>query len=380
MAVCDVQSPGAFDESLTLDCFIFPHPLVSSVISIRLVLFQNAEENTLPGEFTETVEELSCLPEAEAETTLCADTRSQSPVRIIEIDTRLCEQSVAPREDIVEETILPTEVAVMASVPDSTVKGLAGLSMSDNPETDTAETVNHEDCNMSSSDMSEEVITPSSSQTESTEEAKPYEFPEGIFDDPDHDIFEDSPEVMGGKRIPRVLVPSELWAEAVEKDTWRETFYVPASMGGVLIGRFGKNVRELKNQWNAEFSLNMCPGRQDTLLLKLSCPVEYKENVIHWITSRFKMRPSQTTIGNPNQLRRTLPLGDVTPVHVRSLYGLKEFFVTIKDKEFDRYVAMQEELDKDYATLSSSRMQLYEPVTSGTVAVLPHNFGFARAL
>nr|VZI41193.1 unnamed protein product [Spirometra erinaceieuropaei] len=338
------------------------------------------QESTLPGEFTEIVEDLSCLPEAEAQTTLCGETDIQAPVSIIKLDTQLCEQSAAPHENIIEETILPQHVAAMSSVPDSTVKGLAALSMSDNPEANVISTVNHEDCDMSGSDMSEEVITPNSSRTESTEEGKPYEFPEGIFDDPDHDIVEDSPEVLGGKKIPRVLVPSDLWAEAVEKDTWRETFYVPASMGGVLIGRFGKNVRELKNQWNAEFSLNMCPGRQDTLLLKLSCPIEYKENVIHWITSRFKMRPSQTTIGNPNQLRRTLPLGDVTPVRVRSLYGLKEFFVTIKDKEFDRYVAMQEELDKDYASLNSSRMQLYEPVTSGTVAVLPHNFGFARAL
>ncbi len=65
---------------------------------------------------------------------------------------------------------------------------------------------------------------------------------------------------------------------------------------------------------------------------------------------------------------------------MRSLYGLKEFFVTVKDAEYKRYLTMQEELDKDYATLNSSRMQLYEPVTSGTVAVLPHNYGFARAL
>ncbi|BHF65971.1 hypothetical protein SprV_0200898500 [Sparganum proliferum] len=195
------------------------------------------QESTLPGEFTEIVEDLSCLLEAEAQSTLCGET---APVSIIKLDTQLCEQSVAPHENIIEETILPQHVAAMASVPDSTVKGLAALSMSDNPEAGVINTVNHEDCDMSGSDMSEEVITPNSSRTESTEEGKSYEFPEGIFDDPDHDIVEDSPEVSGGKKIPRVLVPSDLWAEAVEKDTWRETFYVPASMGGVLIGRFGK--------------------------------------------------------------------------------------------------------------------------------------------
>ncbi len=157
-----------------------------------------------------------------------------------------------------------------------------------------------EDGDVSGSDVSEDVITPSSSISES-EQAK--SLPKGIFNDPDNDIIEDAPEVLDGKTIPRVLVPSDMWEEVVEKDTWRETFNVPASMGGVLIGRFGKNVRELKSQWNAEFSLNMCPGRQDTLLLKLSCPIENKENVMHWISSRFKMRPSQTTIGNPNQLR-----------------------------------------------------------------------------
>ncbi|VDD77385.1 unnamed protein product, partial [Mesocestoides corti] len=230
---------------------------------------------------------------------------------------------------------------------------------------------------ISASDGSEEAASPCSSETDSE---LVQSLPKGIFNDPDNDIVEDAPEVLDGKTIPRVLVPDDLWAEAVEKDTWRETFYVPASMGGVLIGRFGKNVRELKSQWNAEFSLNMCPGRQDTLLLKLSCPVEHKENVLHWISGRFKMRPSQTTIGNPNQLRRLLPLGHFTQIQVRSLYGLKEFFVTIKDSEYSRYLAMQEELDKDYASLSSSRMQLYEPVTSGTVAILPHSYGFARAL
>ncbi len=78
--------------------------------------------------------------------------------------------------------------------------------------------------------------------------------------------------------------------------------------------------------------------------------------------------------------QRLLRLGELTHIQVRSLYGLKEFFVTVKDAEYERYLIMQKELDKDYSTLNSSRMQLYEPVTSGTVAVLPHNYGFARAL
>lgn len=73
-------------------------------------------------------------------------------------------------------------------------------------------------------------------------------------------------------------------------------------------------------------------------------------------------------------------MGETTEVQIRSLYGLKEFFLTIKDDEYTRYLSMQEKLDKDYSTLNSSRMQLYEPVTSGTVAVLPHSYGFARAL
>lgn len=73
-------------------------------------------------------------------------------------------------------------------------------------------------------------------------------------------------------------------------------------------------------------------------------------------------------------------MGEYTNVKIRSLYGLKEFFVTVRDAEYERYEEMQKELDKDYSTLNSTRMQLYEPVTSGTVAVLPHVFGFARAL
>lgn len=95
-----------------------------------------------------------------------------------------------------------------------------------------------EECDLSGSESFEEVITSTSSQTDFEENG--YGLPKGIFNDPDNDIVEDSPQVMDGKSIPRVLVPSDLWEEAVERDTWRETFYVPASMGGVLIGRFGK--------------------------------------------------------------------------------------------------------------------------------------------
>ncbi|KER31769.1 hypothetical protein T265_02005 [Opisthorchis viverrini] len=141
-----------------------------------------------------------------------------------------------------------------------------------------------------------------------------------------------------------------------------------------------RNVRELKNIWQAEFSLNTCPGRQDTLIFRLSCPVKHKDDVLRWVARRFRMRPSKTPIGNPNQLKRYLPLGEPVPVHVRSLYASKEFFVTIQDDEYSRYLKLQAELDSDYNTVNNFRVQLCEPVTSGTVAVVPHSQGFARAL
>ncbi|CAH8563078.1 unnamed protein product [Heterobilharzia americana] len=203
--------------------------------------------------------------------------------------------------------------------------------------------------------------------------------PEG-FSDPSNDIHEANPEEMDGKILPRVLIPSDMWAEVVDGDIWHETFLIPAYMGGVLIGRLGKNVKELRNMWQAEFSLNTCPGKQDTLVFKLSCPLRHKNDVLRWVAHRFKMRPSKTTIGNPNQLKRQLPLGVPVPVQIRSLYGSKEFFVTIPDDEYSNYLTMQEELEKDYSAASAYRIQLCEPVTSGTVAVVPHSQGFARAL
>ncbi|KAK4471891.1 hypothetical protein MN116_005277 [Schistosoma mekongi] len=203
--------------------------------------------------------------------------------------------------------------------------------------------------------------------------------PEG-FSDPSHDIYEANPEEMDGRVLPRVLIPSDMWAQVVDRNIWHETFLIPAYMGGVLIGRLGKNVRELRNVWQAEFNLNTCPGKQDTLIFKLSCPLRHKDDVLRWVSNRFKTRPSKTTIGNPNQLRRQLPLGEPVPVQIRSLYGSKEFFVTIPDEEYNNYLVMQTELEKDYSTANNYRMQLCEPVTSGTVAVVPHSQGFARAL
>ncbi|VDK42662.1 unnamed protein product [Taenia asiatica] len=204
--------------------------------------------------------------------------------------------------------------------------------------------------------------------------------PKGIFNDPEHDIVEAPPEDFDGTLIPRVLVPGDLLAKAIDEKVWVESINVPACMGGVLIGRFGKNVRELRTDLKAEMTLSINPGCQNSLLLKITCPLENKDSVNEWVTKRLNTRPSQTTIGNPNQLQRLLPLGQLTEVMIRSLYGQKEFFVTIQDAEYTRYREMQEELDKDYYALNTPRMQLYEPVTSGTVAILVHRLGFARVV
>lgn len=228
---------------------------------------------------------------------------------------------------------------------------------------------------------SDRLLTPSSTvSTNAPEEISFNNLPLGCFDDPKNNIYEGNPEEMDGIMLPKVLIPSDMWAEVVDKDVWHETFCIPAHMGGVLIGRLGKNVRELRNIWQAEFSLNTCPGKQDTLLFKLSCPLKHKSDVLRWVSQRFRMRPSKTPIGNPNQLKRCLPLGEPVSVHVRSLYGAKEFFVTVCDDIYGKYISMQKELDDDYASTNNFRMQLCEPVTSGTVAVVPHSKGYARAL
>ncbi|CAH8482214.1 unnamed protein product [Dicrocoelium dendriticum] len=228
---------------------------------------------------------------------------------------------------------------------------------------------------------SDHALTPESQTSIET----PYinyriKLPPGCFNDPANDICEGIPEELNGALLPKVLIPSDMWATAVDQDIWHETFVVPAYMGGVFIGRLGKNVRELKNVWQAEFCLNTYPGRQDALILQLSCPLKHKNEVLHWVSRRIRMRPSRTPIGNPNRLRRFLPLGEPVPVHVRSLYASKELFVTIRDDEYSRYLHMQSEMDQDYFSVNNFRMQLCEPVTSGTVAVVPHSQGFARAI
>ncbi|KAL5110839.1 hypothetical protein TcWFU_008736 [Taenia crassiceps] len=229
------------------------------------------------------------------------------------------------------------------------------------------------------SDSDQAQITPEDS-VEVDDKYQLPQVPKGIFNDPEHDIVEAPPEDLDGTLIPRVLVPGDLLAKAVDEKVWVESINVPACMGGVLIGRFGKNVRELRTDLKAEMTLSINPGCQNSLLLKITCPMENKDSVNEWVNKRLNTKPSQTTIGNPNQLQRLLPLGQLTEVLVRSLYGQKEFFVTIQDAEYTRYREMQAELDKDYYALSTPRMQLYEPVTSGTVAILSHRLGFTRVV
>ncbi|KAH9283334.1 hypothetical protein ECG_05095 [Echinococcus granulosus] len=99
--------------------------------------------------------------------------------------------------------------------------------------------------------------------------------PAGIFNDPEHDIVEDSPEIFDGTLIPRVLVPSDLLAKAVDEKVWVESINVPAYM---------------------EF-----PSPE------ISCPLENKDSVNEWVNKRLNTKPSQTTIGNPNQCSDYFP-------------------------------------------------------------------------
>lgn len=87
---------------------------------------------------------------------------------------------------------------------------------------------------------SEHPRTPESQTSSNGDLQDVLSLPPGYFNDPSNDIYEDDPEELNGTMVPKVLIPSDLWAEAVDKDIWHETFCVPAHMGGVLIGRLGK--------------------------------------------------------------------------------------------------------------------------------------------
>lgn len=85
------------------------------------------------------------------------------------------------------------------------------------------------------------AVTPDSNDTPSSPDPQStMNLPPDGFNDPQNDIYEDHPEELNGTMIPKVLIPSDMWAEAMDKDVWHETFSVPAHMGGVLIGRLGK--------------------------------------------------------------------------------------------------------------------------------------------
>lgn len=85
------------------------------------------------------------------------------------------------------------------------------------------------------------VVTPDSSEFASSPDNRIFlNLPPDGFNNPQYDIYESNPEELGGKILPKVLIPSDIWAEAVDQDIWHETFYIPSYMGGVLIGRLGK--------------------------------------------------------------------------------------------------------------------------------------------
>lgn len=125
----------------------------------------------------------------------------------------------------------------------------------------------------------------------------------GIFNDPENEIEEDSPEMCDGVLIPKVLVPEELLAQVFDDNLFVKSMDVPAHLGGVLIGRLGKNFRDMRSGHNADLTLSMNPDSQSSLLLKICCPLVNRDSVCKWINKRLQTRPSQTTIGNPNQLQ-----------------------------------------------------------------------------
>ncbi|KAM7537147.1 hypothetical protein Aperf_G00000073541 [Anoplocephala perfoliata] len=202
----------------------------------------------------------------------------------------------------------------------------------------------------------------------------------GMFDDPENHIEEVNPEYIDGVWIPKVLIPHEFLFNGVDPNMYVRNFDVPAYMSGVIIGRSGKNVTELKKQFSADISLSPHETDQFYLTLRLCCPKEKKDEVVNWILRRIRSKPSLTSIGNPNQLQRTLPLGQLTRVYVRSMYAHKQMYVTICDSIYQDFLKMQVEMSADYANLSTPRMSLYEPITLGTIAVLETNAIYSRVV
>nr|CDS25482.1 KH domain containing protein [Hymenolepis microstoma] len=202
-------------------------------------------------------------------------------------------------------------------------------------------------------------------------------FGQGMLGIPEYQIEETEPQLHDGVLLPQVLIPPDL-PIFDDPNMFRTNFVIPNTMSGIIIGKQGKNVNALKEKFYADISISPSQFDHSNIVLTVSCPTDSKEDVIKWILKRIRTKPSMTPIGNPYQLLRTTPLGELTRVFIRSSYSRKHLFVTIADECYNNFLEMEKELTADYLNAINTRLQLYDPVVVGTIAVLKTGVIYSR--
>ncbi|KAM3184590.1 hypothetical protein ACTXT7_008060 [Hymenolepis weldensis] len=202
-------------------------------------------------------------------------------------------------------------------------------------------------------------------------------FGQGMLGIPEYQIEETEPQLHNGVLLPQVLIPPDL-AIFDDPNMFKTNFIIPNTMSGIIIGKQGKNVNELKEKFQADISISPSQLDHSNIVLTVNCPITSKEDVIKWILRRIRTKPSMTPIGNPYQLLRTPPLGELTRVFIRSSYSRKHLFVTIADECYNKFLEMEKEITADYLNMIHTRLQLYDPVVVGTIAVLKTGTIYSR--
>ncbi|VDO08345.1 unnamed protein product [Rodentolepis nana] len=202
-------------------------------------------------------------------------------------------------------------------------------------------------------------------------------FGQGMLGIPEYQIEETEPQLHDGVLLPQVLIPSDL-PIFDDPNIYKTNFIIPNTMSGIIIGKQGKNVNALKEKFFADISISPAQVDHNNIVLTVSCPITYKDDVIQWILKRIRTKPSMTPIGNPYQLLRTTPLGELTRVFIRSSYSRKHLFVTIADECYNKFLEMEKEITADYTNMTHTRLQLYDPVVVGTIAVLKTGVIYSR--
>ncbi|VDO08346.1 unnamed protein product, partial [Rodentolepis nana] len=192
---------------------------------------------------------------------------------------------------------------------------------------------------------------------------------QGLLGVPEHGIVETEPVLLDGIWIGQVIIEDDLFCLDANPNLWRLRMTIPSNMIGRFCGTNGIHVKNLKARYQAKVLVHSTDPNDTTALLEVSCPPEFKVEVLRWISFRTRSPHSITKIDDATKLLRKLPFGELTLVYVRSWYSQKHLFVTIVDSVYEEFLRMEAEMNADYANIGT-RVLLSDPIFVNKIAVL----------